>query len=57
MHAGLDLAGSLTVFNGTGEENKIKKPMGSKKHRAITYQFLPQAKNPLDLGKKPLSYC
>lgn len=57
MHAGLDLAGSLTVFNGTGEEKKIKKPMGSKKHRAITYQFLQQAKKPLDLGKKPLSYC
>lgn len=42
--AELDLAGSLTVFNRTGEENMKKKPMGSKKHRAIAYQLLPQTK-------------
>lgn len=44
MHAGLDLAGSLTVFNGTGEENKMEKPMSSKKDRAIAYQLLPHTK-------------
>lgn len=49
MHAGLDLA----VFNGTGEENKMEKPMGSKTDRAIACQLLSQEKR-LDFGKNNL---